>query len=149
MSSRKRSSESDARLDNSVLSKKAKVNTTPEAKTDSNGDRYWEISKMRRVTISSFRGKTQVNVREYYEKDGQVLPGKKGISMPVDQFAAIVSILPEIEQALKENGETLPRPIYSAEGGQSDQGEQGQAHSDNQSTSKQNIEATSDEESEA
>ena len=69
--------------------------------------------------------------------------------MPVDQFAAMVSILPEIEQALKEKGETLPRPVYSAEGGQSDQGEQGYAHSDNQSPSKQNIEATSDEESEA
>ncbi|CAG8889503.1 unnamed protein product [Penicillium egyptiacum] len=145
---RKRPSESGAGLDNSVRPKKAKVNTT-EAKTDSNGDRYWEISKMRRVTISSFRGKTQVNVREYYEKDGQELPGKKGISMPVDQFAAIVSILPEIEKVLKENGETLPRPVYSAEGGQSDQGEQGQAHSDNQSPSKQNIEATSDEESES
>lgn len=77
MSSRKRSSESGAQLDNSVRPKKAKVNATSEAKTDSNGDRYWEISKMRRVTISSFRGKTQVNVREYYEKDGQELPGKK------------------------------------------------------------------------
>ncbi|KAJ5866473.1 ssDNA-binding transcriptional regulator [Penicillium rubens] len=149
MSSKKRSSESVAGLDNSVRPKKAKVNTTAEAKTDSNGDRYWEISKMRRVTISSFRGKTQVNVREYYEKDGQELPGKKGISMPVDQFAAIVSLLPEIEEALKENGETLPRPVYSAEGGQSDQGEQGQANPDNPSPSKQNIEATSDEESEA
>jgi hypothetical protein len=69
--------------------------------------------------------------------------------MPVDQFAAIVSLLPEIEEALKENGETLPRPVYSAEGGQSDQGEQGQANPDNPSPSKQNIEATSDEESEA
>ncbi|KAJ5503096.1 ssDNA-binding transcriptional regulator [Penicillium fimorum] len=148
MTSRKRSSESGAGLDN-VRPKKAKVNTTAEAKTDSNGDRYWEISKMRRVTISSFRGKTQVNVREYYEKDGQELPGKKGISMPVEQFAAIVSILPEIELALRENGESLPRPVYSAEGGQSDKGEQGQDHSDNQSPSKQNIEATSDEESES
>ncbi|KAJ6180304.1 ssDNA-binding transcriptional regulator [Penicillium mononematosum] len=148
MSSRKRPSESGAGLDDSVRPKKAKVNTTAEAKTDSNGDRYWEISKMRRVTISSFRGKTQVNVREYYEKDGQELPGKKG-RLIVDQFAAIVSLLPEIEKALKENGETLPRPIYSAEGGQSDQGEQEQASPDNQSPSKQNIEATSDEESEA
>lgn len=77
MSSKKRSSESGAEPDNSVRSKKAKVNTTAKAKIDSNGDRYWEISKMRRVTISSFRGKTQVNVREYYEKDGQELPGKK------------------------------------------------------------------------
>lgn len=34
---------------------------------------------MRRVTISSFRGKTLVNIREYYEKDGQELPGKKVI----------------------------------------------------------------------
>lgn len=32
---------------------------------------------MRRVTVSTFRGKTLVNVREYYEKDGQELPGKK------------------------------------------------------------------------
>lgn len=46
-------------------------------KLDANGDRYWEISKMRRVTISTFRGKTMVNIREYYEKDGQELPGKK------------------------------------------------------------------------
>lgn len=71
MTSRKRSSESDVEPD----SKKAKVTRTVQ--TDSNGDRYWEISKLRRVTISSFRGKTQVNVREYYEKDGKQLPGKK------------------------------------------------------------------------
>jgi hypothetical protein len=46
-------------------------------KVDANGDKFWELSKMRRVTISSFRGKTLVNIREYYEKDGQELPGKK------------------------------------------------------------------------
>lgn len=47
------------------------------AKVDSNGDIYWEISRLRRVTISTFRGKTMVNIREYYEKEGQELPGKK------------------------------------------------------------------------
>ena len=75
MTSRKRSSDPGAGPDDNARSKKVKVNSA--SKTDSNGDRYWEISKMRRVTISSFRGKTQVNVREYYEKDGQDLPGKK------------------------------------------------------------------------
>ena len=69
MSSKRRASE-----DTGPGSKKTKITT---GQTDSNGDRYWELSKMRRVTISSFRGKTQVNVREYYEKDGQQLPGKK------------------------------------------------------------------------
>lgn len=32
---------------------------------------------MRRVTISNFRGRNMVNIREYYEKDGEELPGKK------------------------------------------------------------------------
>jgi hypothetical protein len=74
MTTRKRP-ESDAGLGD-MGKKKAKVNTDT-SKTDSNGDRYWEISKMRRVTVSSFRGKTMVNIREYYAKDGQELPGKK------------------------------------------------------------------------
>ncbi|CAG7937928.1 unnamed protein product [Penicillium salamii] len=131
MTSRKRASESSPGPE----SKKAKVS----GQTDSNGDRYWELSKMRRVTISSFRGKTQVNIREYYEKDGQQLPGKKGISMPIDQFSALVSLLPEIEGALKQSGETIPRPAYSGES------PSGHEESGNQSPTKQNIDATSDE----
>lgn len=47
------------------------------SKVDANGDQYWELSRLRRVTVSSFKGRTLVNVREYYEKDGQELPGKK------------------------------------------------------------------------
>jgi len=63
--------------------------------------------------------------------------------MPVDQFSALVSLLPEIEEALKQNGEALPRPIYSGAGDPSENEGQG-----NQSPSKQNIEATSDEDEE-
>lgn len=47
------------------------------AQTDDNGDSYWEISKARRVVISEFKGMKMVNIREYYEKDGKSLPGKK------------------------------------------------------------------------
>ncbi|OQD79579.1 hypothetical protein PENANT_c048G08273 [Penicillium antarcticum] len=138
MASRKRS-ESDAGLDDAR--KKTKVNTDT-SKTDSNGDRYWEISKMRRVTVSSFRGKNMVSIREYYAKDGQELPGKKGISLPMDQFSALITLLPRLEQALKEIGETLPRPTYLGTPSEGDT----QEHSDsNRSPSKQNIEATSDE----
>lgn len=69
-------------------SKKTKTETTGNdstCKTDANGDRYWEISKNRRVTVSTFRGKTMVNIREYYEKDGQELPGKK-VSLTLMSF---------------------------------------------------------------
>jgi hypothetical protein len=44
---------------------------------DSDGNQYWEISKARRVTLSEFKGKQLVNVREYYQKDDEWLPGKK------------------------------------------------------------------------
>lgn len=71
--------------------------------------------------------------------------------MPIDQFSALTKLLPEIEQALKEKGESLPRPVYSGGTGQSD-GASDEAHEKTgkgASPSKQNIEATSDEESEA
>jgi len=60
-------------------SKKAKTTPghPPDRGVDDNGDVFWEISNQRRVTISSFKGKTFVNIREYYEKDGKELPGKK------------------------------------------------------------------------
>ncbi|KAJ5770770.1 uncharacterized protein N7511_002821 [Penicillium nucicola] len=138
MTSRKRS-ESDAGPDDA--NKKVKINIDT-SKTDSNGDRYWEISKTRRVTVSSFREKNMVNIREYYTKDGQDLPGKKGISLPMDQFSTLITLLPQLEQALKDSGEILPRPAYL---GTPSEGET-QDHSDsNRSPSKQNIEATSDE----
>jgi hypothetical protein len=89
--SKKRSSAAAGDIDNDDSSKRVKTNTAKNpaatsprqagsaasSKVDANGDRYWEISKMRRATISTFRGKTMVNIREYYEKDGQELPGKK------------------------------------------------------------------------
>ncbi|KAL4903740.1 hypothetical protein BDW74DRAFT_38956 [Aspergillus multicolor] len=118
------------------------------SKKDSNGDTYWEISKMRRVTISSFRGKAMVSIREYYEKNGEELPGKKGISLPIDQFSALLTLLPGIEIALQEEGVAIPRPNYANQGTNSD-GDEGDDDSTDELSrarpTRKNIEATSDE----
>lgn len=37
---------------------------------------------------------------------------RQGISLSVDQFAALLDILPELEAALKSKGEVVPRPQY-------------------------------------
>ncbi|KAL4923204.1 transcriptional coactivator p15/PC4 family protein [Aspergillus undulatus] len=161
--SRKRASEADDFIDDDdhLHTKKAKTNApnlsgaigshrshgTATRKQDSNGDSYWEISKMRRVAISSFRGKTMVNIREYYEKDGEELPGKKGISLPTDQFSALLTLLPEIEAALQEKGVSIPRPIY-VDGGTDSNGNgdrEGSGGLLEARPSRKNIEATSDE----
>ena len=72
--------------------------------------------------------------------------------MPMDQYAAFVTLLPDIEAILKENGQSVPRPNYadakglSDEGGDEDQGEFNNNIEDTASASpKKNIEATSDE----
>jgi len=33
---------------------------------------------MRYATVSEFRGRKMVNIREYYDADGEIRPGKKG-----------------------------------------------------------------------
>ncbi|KIW27909.1 uncharacterized protein PV07_07606 [Cladophialophora immunda] len=113
---------------------------------DSDGNTYWEISKARRVTLSEFKGKKLVNIREYYEKDNQWLPGKKGISMSIEQYSALIEIMPQIENVLKSQGEKIPRPDYdgNAPAGDDESDEEG-ADGDEEMDRKPNIEATSDE----
>jgi Transcriptional Coactivator p15 (PC4) len=84
--------------DSRQKNKPGKGEAVGSADIDDNGDIFWEvgdvwlahcagertdrvdhhqISHNRRVTISEFKGKQMVSVREYYEKDGKHLPGKK------------------------------------------------------------------------
>ena len=69
--------------DTATVSKRAKGTSgtafqpSRQPQTDGDGNRYWEISKSRRVTVSEFKGKPLVNVREYYQKGEEWLPGKK------------------------------------------------------------------------
>lgn len=53
----------------------------PQKQTNDDGDDYWQIGSNRRVTINRYAGKVLVDIREYYEKDGKRLPGKKGITL--------------------------------------------------------------------
>ncbi|EER24016.1 hypothetical protein D8B26_002185 [Coccidioides posadasii str. Silveira] len=122
--------------------------TTQEPNTDSNGDPYWEISRQRRVTVSTFKGRTMINVREYYEKDGQDLPGKKGISMTLEQFNALVSLLPGIEDVVRQKGGVIERPKYGDSGEETDedmQVEKAETAKKIKISPEKNIEATSEE----
>ncbi|KAL8824229.1 MAG: hypothetical protein Q9191_005200 [Dirinaria sp. TL-2023a] len=64
---------------NAPKSKKVKI-TEARSKLPwgNNGDEpFWELSNKRRVNVSEFQGRNLVNIREMFEKDGEMLPGRK------------------------------------------------------------------------
>ncbi|KAK7316936.1 hypothetical protein RJT34_00760 [Clitoria ternatea] len=62
-----------------------------------------EISKNRRVSVRTWQGKIVVDIREFYVKDGKQLPGKKGISLTMDQWNVLRKHIEDIDQAVNEN----------------------------------------------
>lgn len=55
-----------------------------------------------------------IGIREYYQKDGDFLPGKKGISLPLDQFRALLSVLPQLLDHLSSLGDAVDVPDLKA-----------------------------------
>lgn len=62
-----------------AVEKKSKPKPKPAASSnDQLEDGKLQLASKKYVSISEFRGKKYVDIREYYEKDGKSLPGKKG-----------------------------------------------------------------------
>ena len=57
---------------------------------------------MKRVTVSKFKGRSYVNVREYYEKDGKTLPGKKGIALNEETWGKLKALVADIDRLLAQ-----------------------------------------------
>ncbi|KAM0682735.1 hypothetical protein MDAP_001968 [Mitosporidium daphniae] len=64
------------------------------------------ISPQRRISLRSWKGKPQVDIREYYSDSlGETKPGRKGIgissmlgiSLSLDQFNALAKAIPRIQ----------------------------------------------------
>ncbi|KAL5993116.1 hypothetical protein ACLOJK_014037 [Asimina triloba] len=62
-----------------------------------------QLSKNRRVSIRIWLGKVVVDIREFYTKDGKELPGKKGISLTMDQWKILRDHVDDIDKAVAEN----------------------------------------------
>jgi hypothetical protein len=64
--------------------KKRKVEDVAESKEggavklNEEGERYWDLGNLRRVTLRNWKGKPWVDVREFYGQEPDLKPGKKG-----------------------------------------------------------------------
>jgi len=59
-----------------------------------------DLGANRRVMVSKFRGTSYVSVREFYEKDGEMRPGRKGISLPEEQWRAVLAARDLVDAAV-------------------------------------------------
>jgi hypothetical protein len=99
--------DSDDETQPQVVSKKSKGSAAAPDGKDDDGNPFWELSNKRRVGVSQFKKMSFVNIREYYEKDGKSLPGKKGISLSVEQYTALLKCVPSINAALRGLGHAV------------------------------------------
>ena len=44
-----------------------------------------QIGNKRKVSVREFKGRLLIDIREFYEKDGELMPGKKGKYMYTNQ----------------------------------------------------------------
>ncbi|XP_060850039.1 RNA polymerase II transcriptional coactivator [Rhopalosiphum padi] len=74
-------------------------------KTNSNEEEHsFALDKNRFVKVREFRGKLFIDIREFYEKNGETLPGKKGISLSVGQWNRLKEQIDDIQESVEKLG---------------------------------------------
>ncbi|KAJ8261282.1 hypothetical protein COCON_G00170050 [Conger conger] len=87
-------------------SKKQKSGESSRAGGSSKGsnkdDNMFQIGKMRYVSVRDFKGKVLIDIREYWmDQEGEMKPGRKGISLNPEQWSQLKQQISEIDDAVK------------------------------------------------
>jgi hypothetical protein len=87
--------------DSTEIAESSESNDSESFKKDGEGNTYFELTSTRRVTIKKWQGKVLVDIREFYsDPTGEQKPGKKGISLSIEQFEAIKELFPKIAKVI-------------------------------------------------
>ncbi|NP_001018376.1 SUB1 regulator of transcription a isoform 1 [Danio rerio] len=108
-------SDSDSEVDTKAKRKKQATPEKPSKKQKSGesssaskssssnkNDNMFQIGKMRYVSVRDFKGKVLIDIREYWmDQEGEMKPGRKGISLNPEQWNQLKEQISEIDDAVK------------------------------------------------
>ncbi|XP_059400374.1 activated RNA polymerase II transcriptional coactivator p15-like [Carassius carassius] len=70
--------------------------------SSSKNDNMFQIGKMRYVSVRDFKGKVLIDIREYWmDQEGEMKPGRKGISLNPEQWNQLKEQMSEIDDAVR------------------------------------------------
>ncbi|XP_071864723.1 single stranded-binding protein c31A [Bombus fervidus] len=83
--------------------KKGKVSKkVPERESNKDEDTVWDLGNNRQISIRDFKGKLYVDIREmYFDKEANLKPGKKGICLSIAQWQKLLSVVDDVDKAVK------------------------------------------------
>jgi len=72
------------------------------AKGDEEEEKKYELGRSRFVSVSEFKGRAMISIREYYTADdGELRPGRKGISLSTEQWEKLKEHMSKIDAELE------------------------------------------------
>ena len=58
------------------------------------------LDSKRRITVHKFKGQIKVDIREFYDDNGVMKPGKKGISLSLENWKKLKGFLDDIDESI-------------------------------------------------
>ncbi|ORZ39948.1 transcriptional Coactivator p15-domain-containing protein [Catenaria anguillulae PL171] len=78
--------------------KKQKTKNVHEPQENRDKEIYYDLGGKKRITLRDFKGKSYVDVREFYGDDADLKPGKKGIMLSLETAAALRDVLNGLDE---------------------------------------------------
>ncbi|PAV18686.1 RNA polymerase II transcriptional coactivator [Pyrrhoderma noxium] len=66
------------------------------------GEKFVDLGKKKRATVRSFRGTTLIDIREFWGDNDDLKPGKKGISLSLEQWNELKSNADSIDDLIRQ-----------------------------------------------
>ncbi len=69
---------------------------------DKDGNPMFDLNSKKKVFIKMFKGQKMVDIREIYDKNGEMIFTSKGVCLTMDAWKTLKGLIPSIERELSK-----------------------------------------------